>query len=735
MVERSRIFGGRCVWLAVAVAVVWAGVMAQAPAPVERPAINPGLGPKPSAVLRHTPAESWRTFWDACAAGQFVLASHLLDLAEVEDAEQRRVGAEVAEKLFRVLGKLRVNGDAVDRQLAAAEAGGAAAETTSVCRFQSGGTSGEIVLRRTLDKQTGESVWLFPSWNVSNAAVWYRLLVQEEKLAGADTLNSGLGPVPPSVHRNTPRSAFTGFMETALNGDFGTAAHYLDLEAVAPDAQPVRGAELARRLMLVILRTKAVVPEALSNNEFGVPQEGVPEDREILARVKAQGREIALLLGLRVDPQLGNIWTFTPETVGYVDHLYGIYGYGWIGDVLPGSLFSISFAGLQLWQWLAIVLVLVVSWVVAKVLERLVAVVGGAVTRRTQTQWDDEIIRTFAGPLGLILWGVLVRPAPNWLSLTPTAELILVRGAQTLSVLGIGWLLFRVVDLVGSHLRRAGGEGNAVSASFATIVGRLLKSMVAVFVLLGVLSVMGVEVTSFLAGLGIGGLAVAFAAQKTIENLFGAVSLAADRPFRLGDYVDVDGVEGTVEDMGLRSVRIRTMRRTLVTIPNALAAGAKIVNFTLRDRIFYNPVLGLVYSTTPDQLALVIDDIKRMLLADPRIYPDTLRVRFRGFGASALEVEVLAWVLTSDMQVYTGVAEELNFRIMDIVHRAGSGFAFPSHTIHMAHDNPSDPDRQAAAATETARRRQRGDWTIPEPADELKAKLRPTDPHDLAPGD
>lgn len=736
MVERSRIFGSRCIWLAVTAVVVWAGVMAQAPSPVERPAINPGLGPKPPAVLRHTPAESWRTFWDACAAGQFVLASHLLDLAEVEDAEQRRVGAEVSEKLYTLLRRLKVNNAKVGQRLSEAGPGGeSGTETVSVFRFDSAGTSGELWLRRTLDQKTGETAWLFPSQNVSNTAVWYRLLVQGEQLAGADTLNSGLGPAPPLVHRNSPRASYNGFMDAALRGEFVEAAHYLDLEGTAPSAQPARGIQLARRLMMVLLRTKVVVPDTLSSEAFGVPEDGVSEDREVLAEINADGRVVPLTMGLRQDTQLGNVWTFAPETVGYIDFLYGVYGHGWIGDYLPSALLSVSFAGLQLWQWLAILMGLAAGWALAKVLERVLIVIGRVIARRTRTNWDDELVRVFDGPLCLVLWGLLLRPVSLWLSLTPTAEIIILRGAEILSLVGIGWLLFRIVDLVGIHMARPGMSGSPVGASFATIMGRFLKALVVVFVLLGGLSAMGVAVTGFLAGLGIGGLAVAFAAQKTIENLFGAVSIAADRPFRLGDYVDVDGVEGTVEDMGLRSVRIRTMKRTLVTIPNALAAGAKIINYSVRDLIFYNPVLGLVYSTTPDQLALVIDDIKRMLLADPRVVSDTLRVRFRGFGASALEVEVMAWVITSDMHAYTGVAEGFNFRIMEIVHKAGSGFAFPSHTIYMAHDDPPDPDRQTAAATETARRRQQGDWTIPEPTDELKAKLRPIDPHDLAPGD
>jgi MscS family membrane protein len=734
MGRHSRNVGVRRAWVAVMAVTVIVGVRAQVPG-VERPAINPGLGPKPPAVLRGTPVESWRTFWDACSAGQFVLAAHLLDLAEVGEGEQRRVGAEVAEKLFGLLEAMRADPDEVARRLEAVPGDGAAAgDAVSVFRFQSGDTPGEIALRRVMDRKNGETAWLISHQTVSNTAVWYRTLVQGERLAGMETLNPGLGPVPPSVHRDSPRASFSGFMDAALHGEFDVAAHFLDLEAVEPARQRARGAVLARRLMLVLLRTRAVVPGALSGDDFGVPEEGVPEHREVLAQVKANGRTVAISLGLRLDPQQGNIWTFAPETVGYVDYLYGVFGYGWVGDVLPGSFFSISFAGLQLWQWLAILLALGIGWVLAKAFQRLLVAAGGLVTRRTRTQWDDEFIRACDGPMCLILWGLLVRPASHWLSLTPTAELILGRGAQLLSLVGVGWLLFRVVDVVSGFVQRSGGEATPVGASFSAVIGRFLKAIVAIFVLLGILSVMGVDVTGLLAGLGIGGIAVAFAAQKTIENLFGAVSLGTDRPFRIGDFIAVDEIQGTVEDMGLRSLRLRTMQRTLVTIPNGVVAAAKIVNFTVRDRILYNPVLGLVYSTTPDQLALVIDEIKRMLLADPRIFPDTVRVRFRSFGSSALDVEVVAWVLTSDWHHYTGVAEELNFRILDIVHRAGSGFAFPSQSVYLTQTAPPDPAARDATAAEVSRRRGAGDWTLPEPSDETAARLRSPRSGDPPPG-
>ncbi len=194
------------------------GVLAQVTGVVERPAINPGLGPKPPVVLRQTPVESWRTYWDACASGQFVLAAHLLDLDEVGEPEQRRVGADVAEKLFTVMRKLRVTPGEINRRLTGEPIeNGAGANVVTAYQFRSGGTAGDIVLRRVADQSSGEIAADFPPDRGER-----RHLVSHAgagALAGADTLNPGLGQAPPSVHRNSPRAAFTGFMDNACGAN------------------------------------------------------------------------------------------------------------------------------------------------------------------------------------------------------------------------------------------------------------------------------------------------------------------------------------------------------------------------------------------------------------------------------------------------------------------------------------------------------------------------------------
>jgi len=212
-----------------------------------------------------------------------------------------------------------------------------------------------------------------------------------------------------------------------------------------------------------------------------------------------------------------------------------------------------------------------------------------------------------------------------------------------------------------------------------------------------------VNVTGVLAGLGVGGLAVALAAQKTVENLFGGVTLVADQPVRVGDFCRFGDRVGTVEEVGLRSTRVRTLDRTVVTIPNSEFTVLPLENYTQRDRIWFHATLGLRYETTADQLRHVLVGLRELLRADPRVDPDPARVRFVGFGAYSLDLEVFAYIRTRDFGEFLGIREELLLEIMDCVAASGTGFAFPSQTVYTARDSGLDPER-TREAIETARR-------------------------------
>jgi MscS family membrane protein len=215
------------------------------------------------------------------------------------------------------------------------------------------------------------------------------------------------------------------------------------------------------------------------------------------------------------------------------------------------------------------------------------------------------------------------------------------------------------------------------------LAGRVAKVLVVAVAMVALLSELGYPVVSLVAGLGLGGLAFALAAQKTVENLFGAFTLGADQPFREGDFVRLEDIVGTVEAIGLRSTRIRTLDRTLVTVPNGKLAEMRVESFAARDRIRLACTLGLVYQTNAGQLRQVLSGIERLLRNHTKIWGDNVVVRFSALGPSSLDIEVMAWFVTTDWGEFQGIRQDVLLGFMEVVEAAGTAFAYPTSTVHM----------------------------------------------------
>jgi MscS family membrane protein len=232
----------------------------------------------------------------------------------------------------------------------------------------------------------------------------------------------------------------------------------------------------------------------------------------------------------------------------------------------------------------------------------------------------------------------------------------------------------------------------------------------------------GFNVTALIAGAGVAGLAVAFAAQKTIENVFGGVSVLLDQPVRVGDFCRVGAFQGTVEDIGLRSTRLRTVDRTLVSVPNAQLSAEVLENFGARDRIRLYQVVNLRYETSPDQLRWLLAEFRRLILSHPMIDGEGARVRFINLGPSSLDVEIFCFVKTTDFPTFTAVREDVFLRLMDLVSASGSGFAFPSQTLYFGRDPGIDARRAREAQAQVESRRTQGALPFPDfPEQEIRA--------------
>ncbi len=268
---------------------------------------------------------------------------------------------------------------------------------------------------------------------------------------------------------------------------------------------------------------------------------------------------------------------------------------------------------------------------------------------------------------------------------------------------------------------------DSLDANLLRLSARVIGFIGAVVILAFGAQDLGLPVLSLIAGLGIGGLAVALAIRPTLENLIGGVILYADRPVRVGDYCSFGTRSGFVENIGVRSTQIRALDRTLISIPNAAFADMEIVNWAKCDRMLVLTTIGLRYETEPDQLRYVLARLREMFLAHPKIDHDTVRVRFAGYGDSSLNIEIRVYALTREFNEFYAIREDTFLRVNEIINESGTGFAFPSRTVYMGQDEGLDKARSDAAVeqVQTWRRNRRLPFPrmSPRRAEELASTL------------
>jgi len=314
---------------------------------------------------------------------------------------------------------------------------------------------------------------------------------------------------------------------------------------------------------------------------------------------------------------------------------------------------------------------------------------------------------------------LLAAPAVAYLSLLQinmrgSTAVTIEFAATTIMYIAGAWISWRFAAVVAEAIiasPRIAPE--SIDAHLIRICSRLLGITAGAGLLVMGADRLGLPVYGIIAGLGVGGLAIALAAQPTFENLIGGLSLFADKPVRVGDSCRCGSEEGTIEAIGIRSTRLRGKDRTLTTIPNAALSKMSIVNLTQRDRMLIQSVIGVRCETSPEQLRYLLVKIREMLLGHPRIHPDPVHARFTGFGASSLDIEVFAYVTTSNREEFFGIREDILLRIMDIVEQSGTGFAFPSQTLYFTRDDGLDAGKTEAAETQVRKWRDEGCLPFP----------------------
>ncbi len=511
-----------------------------------------------------------------------------------------------------------------------------------------------------------------------------------------------------SLGRSTPQGTVFGFMKAASQGNYDQALQYLDTKITGPRAQ-----KLVDGLRIILERGFSGKLALLSNKPEGYLDDNLPPSKERVGTVKTSSGDLDILLE-RV--QRGNnppIWLFSTETLKNVPEIQKEPATGNIEPYLPKFLVDTWFLWFPLWKWFAILLLIPLLFGLSILVTRLFTFILLFSARRVAKVRADEHIVRITGPLRILIFASVIWVV-SLLSSSVITGIFWVYVASTLTVIGATWLCVRVIDALFKLQQRQLVVTSSSKISMVQL-GRELSKIVTVIVgILVIFYIAGINIGAALTGLGIGGIAIAFAAQKTLENLFGGIMIISDQPIRVGDFCRAGDHIGTVENIGLRSTRILTLDRTVVSVPNGQLALMSLENFTLRDKIWFHHTLQLRRETTADQLRYILAEIRKMLYEHSKVESSTARIRFIGFGKSSLDLEVFAYVLETKYESFLHIQEDLLLRIMDIIEASGSGFAFPSQITYLGGDVSLDAAKSGKAMETVRQWREEGKWPFPD---------------------
>ncbi len=511
----------------------------------------------------------------------------------------------------------------------------------------------------------------------------------------------------------------------------------LDLREVAQSARRKTGGAATLALYETLSRINLPPPDEIPGKDEVEADPAHPLERWTIPHTP-----ITLV---RVDHETGAEYLFSPRTVavaaslhakvsaqpytrnvpvpGMAEILMGGGGwpihYSWI-EAMPDWLRRPVLEN-AIWKWIGLALVLVLYLVVLRLFYLLSLHDSDRPFVRALLRLALPAFVFSATPVAAVLALVTIN-----LFGPPAAA---IGSAATLVMFTSGaWLAWRAAPVVAEAVIASPNiPTEGVDAYLIRISMRLLGLGAAAALLSVGADRLGVPVYGIVAGLGVGGLAIALAAQPTVENLIGSLSLFADKPARVGDLCRYGDEIGTIEAIGIRSTRIRGLDRAVTTIPNAVLSKMSIVNLTRRDIMLLRTVVGVRYETTPEQLRFLLASIREMLLAHPRVDPDAgMRVRLTGFGPSSLDIEVFAYVSTPQWVEFLAIREDLLLRILDIIEQSGTSIAFPSRTLYLAGDAGLSADRSRAAEDEVRRWREAGHLPFPDVPPERARDLRST---------
>jgi len=463
--------------------------------------------------------------------------------------------------------------------------------------------------------------------------------------------------------RGQPRSAIAGYLRALRAGEMALASNYLDYRNLSEKTLSIGKEELARQLGVVLNRTLWVDLSSISNKQEGRINDNLPSYRELVGQVEFQGNDVDILLQ-RI-PRAGDrvkIWKISNATVEKIPRLFKRYSYSPLGEFLAKNLPAIDLFGVMLWQWLYFTLMMLLYFIVAKVITWLISFT----IKRVYQKASNDVLNFIKEPVALLLAVVLARNFHDEANVTIAVKAV--TEGSTLLTLAICWVLFRFVDLMKTTLAdKFIAQDKPLAVYLLRPAGTVIKLIIFIIATLNWLENLGFNASTLLAGLGIGGLAIALAAQKTVENIIGAITLYTSAPVKIGNFCRFGNSFGVVEEIGLRSTRIRTLDRSVIYVANAKFIDMNIENYSEREKIAFRPKIFLAPSTPKENIDALLAAIRLLLSSNENIASSPQRTHFKAYTIYGLELDILAYVKTTDFDVFLDEINQLNLDILSLL--------------------------------------------------------------------
>jgi MscS family membrane protein len=483
-----------------------------------------------------------------------------------------------------------------------------------------------------------------------------------------------------SLGRTTPRGTVLGFLNAARSGNWELAVRYMNTHLTGKAA-----GDRARELFLVLDRRLPPRINQLSDAPEGSLSNLLHPGHEIVGTIDGDNGDLDIVVE-RVDRgDTGLLWLFSGRTLDAIPELFEEINVVAVESILPEFLVSTRIARIPLFEWLAVFVGIPICYYLTVLLNRFIGRLLGMARRGLFRKPDLRNPEILPPPIRLLLLAFVIHSIASKVGLPLPARQFWSGGSAVITITACAWILILFSVWVEERFRKRLLSSNRTGTAAVLRLARRVLNLLIVFAgLVVILRLFRTNATATITGLGVGGIAVALAAQKTLENVIGGVSLIFDQAVNVGDILRLGPTHGTVEEIGMRSTRIRTLDRTVVSVPNGQIANMTLENVSSRDKFWFHPILPLCHGTTSPQMRAVLDGIRGMLTERGDIERESVRVRFLSFGSSSLDIEANAYVLARDRSQFLEIQETLLLRIMECIESIGCQLSMPVQAILVA---------------------------------------------------